>query len=95
MSASTKEEDRDIAKLRSLGVTSGEDDIRRVLKEYNNDIEQALKHLQTSSTEMQEMEIGTEATEDNIVVVEDHFGNGNGNAPPSYSQVVSKPAHVR
>ena len=66
-----------VKKLRSLGVTQGDDEIRQVLVDVDNDFDKALSHLQANGKENHEMEVGTVPDkEEEIVVVEDHFGEG-------------------
>lgn len=66
-----------VKKLRSLGVTQGDDEIRQVLVNVDNDFDKALAHLQANGKENHEMEVETVPDkEEEIVVVEDHFGDG-------------------
>ena len=65
-----------VKKLRSLGVTEGDDEIRQALADVDNDIDKALLHLQANGKDDHEMEVGTLPDQEGIVVVEDHFGDG-------------------
>lgn len=83
-----------VKKLRSLGVTQGDDEIRQVLANEGNDVDKALLHLQANGKENLEMEVGTLPDQEEIVVVEDHFGDGvhppveegGTNLPPPYEE---------
>ena len=70
-----------VKKLRNLGVTQEEDKIRQVLADVDNDLDKALALLQANGKENHEMGVRTVPNkEDEIVVIEDHFGDGV--APP-------------
>lgn len=84
-----------VKKLRQLGVTQRDDEIRQVLSDVGNDLDKALSHLQANGKENHEMEVETVPNkEDEIVVVEDHFGNagappmegGEADLPPPYEE---------
>lgn len=84
-----------VKKLRRLGVTQRDDEIRQVLSDVGNDLDKALSHLQANGKENHEMEVETVPNkEDEIVVVEDHFGDagappmegGEADLPPPYEE---------
>lgn len=84
-----------VKKLRRLGVTQKDDEIRQVLSDVGNDLDKALSHLQANGKENHEMEVETvPKKEDAIVVVEDHFGDevappmegGEADLPPPYEE---------
>ena len=79
-----------VKKLRNLGVTQEDDKICQVLADVDNDLDKALTLLQANGKGNHEMEVETvPSKEDDIVVVEDHFGDGV--APPMEGGVADLP----